>query len=66
MNYKVKQVTYIDSAIDSGQTDEIQKPIANVAVGFVIYEDRDCIVLAQEIIGKDYRGQLSIPKVAVL
>ena len=62
----IEQITYTDSALDSGQTDIIVKPFLMVAVGFVIYEDAECVVLAQELVNEEFRGQLAIPKVSIV
>ena len=63
---KIKRIKYLDSNIDSGQTNEILEPVVIEAIGFVIKETNEYITLAMEIIEKEYRGQLSIPKIAIL
>lgn len=62
---KTKIVKYIDSNIINEQTNEIVKPVIITAVGFVIEETDNYITIAREIIDNEYRGQVSIPKVAI-
>lgn len=63
---EIKTIKYIDSNMIHEQTDEIAKPVVNIAVGFVIEETKDHITLAAELVEKEYRRQLSIPKVAII
>ena len=62
---KKKTIKYIDSQLINEQTEEIAKPQLIVATGFVIAETNDYITLAREVIDKEYRGQVSIPKIAI-
>ena len=63
---KIKRIKYIDSSINSEQSNKIEAPFEIEAVGFVIEETDKHITLAQELIEGEFRGQLSIPKVAIL
>lgn len=63
---QIRQIKYIDSNMIHEQTDEIAKPVINIAVGFVIEETKDHVTIAAELVGKEYRRQLSIPKVAII
>lgn len=64
---KIKRLKYIDSSLNAEQTDMISKPVTIEIVGFVVEETKEHITLAMEIIdGEDYRGQVSIPKVAII
>ncbi len=66
MNLKWKIIEYIDSNCIDDQADEIVQPVEITAIGFVIEETEDHITLAREIIGDEYRGQIAIPKVAIV
>ena len=59
-----KTIKYIDSQLIDEQTDEVAKPQLVEATGFVIAENDEYITLARELIGEEYRGQVSIPKVS--
>ena len=61
-----KKVKYIDSNLINDQTDFIAKPEIITAVGFVVEETDEYITIARELVGNEYRGQLSIPKVAII
>ena len=63
--YPLAVVEYVDSALQAEQTNRVAKPFAVTTVGFVIHEDDDALTLCAELVGEDYRGQVSIPKVAV-
>jgi hypothetical protein len=63
---KIAVIEYIDSNMTHEQTSEIVKPEPITTVGFVIDEKDEYITLAAELIGGEYRRQVSIPKVAVL
>ncbi len=65
-NMKHKKIKYIDSNLINDQTDFIAKPEIITSIGFVIKETDDYITITREIVGEEYRGQLSIPKVAIL
>lgn len=58
-------IKYKDSCIVAEQTAEIAKIIIITAIGFLIKEDDEHIVLAQEIIDNEYRGQIAIPKCSI-
>ena len=67
MKNRVQIIKYKDSAISSDQTDEICKIFEMTAVGFVINEDIDQIVIAQELMENgDFRAQLAIPKWSIV
>lgn len=59
-------VNYVDSNMIHEQTDEIIEPEICRTIGYLIKEDDDYITLAAELIGKEYRRQISIPRVAIL
>ena len=61
-----KRIKYIDSNLINEQTDFIAKPKIITAIGFVVEETDEYITIAREIVADEYRGQLSIPKVAIL
>lgn len=63
---KIKTIKYIDSNLIDSQTDEIAEPVVINATGYVIKETDEYIVLARELIEDNYRGQVAIPKVAIL
>lgn len=63
---KKRTVTYIDSALIEVQTSEIAMPKKIIATGFLIKETSEYITLAREIVGDEYRGQISIPKVSII
>jgi len=60
------KVTYIDSCTIDTQTSEVAKPMTIEATGFKVRETDEYITIAREKIGDEWRGQLSIPKVAVI
>lgn len=62
---KIMEVKYIDSNMINEQTDIIAKPQIIEAVGFLVEETKEYITLAREKIGEEWRGQISIPKVAI-
>ena len=66
MKTGIRKITYMDSAIIESQTDEICEPTEIVATGFIVKETNDYLTIARELVGKEYRGQLSIPKVAII
>lgn len=67
MKYRVRTVKYIDSAITAEQSSDIATPFQMTAVGFVIKENHEFITLAQEVMSNgDFRGQISIPIVAII
>ena len=66
MNLKWKIVEYIDSHLIDEQTSEIVQPVKITAIGFVVEETDEYITLAREVIGDEYRGQVSIPKISIL
>ena len=61
------QVTYIDSGIIDEQTSMVANVHVLVAVGFLVHEGDDCIVLAREydVNERDWRGQIAIPNEAI-
>ena len=59
-------IRYVDSQIIEQQTDSVAKPQEIIVVGFIVSETENYITLAREIIGNEYRGQISIPKEAIL
>lgn len=63
---KKKTIRYIDSVLANEQTDIICEPETIEATGFIIKETDKYIVLARELVGKEYRGQLAIPKCSIL
>lgn len=48
------------------QTGEVIKPVEIEIVGYLVYEDDTCVTLAMELVGDEFRNQVSIPKVAIL
>jgi hypothetical protein len=65
--YDLMRFTYMDSSIDTGQSDEPINPCKIEIVGFVIKETKEYVTLANEIVdGEEFRGQVSIPKVAMI
>lgn len=60
------EVEYIDSSIINEQTDEVARPETIKAVGYLIKEAEEYITLSRELVGSEYRGQVSIPKVAII
>ena len=62
----IVRIKYIDSCIISEQTDVIAKPTKIDAIGFLVKETKDYITIARERIRGEWRGQVSIPKVAIL
>jgi hypothetical protein len=64
---RAEVVVYTDAALDDAQTSRLAHPLDAVAVGFLVYEDAGSITLASELIGtSEYRGQIAIPKVAIV
>lgn len=64
---KIKVIKYKDSAITSEQTDEICQVFIMTAVGFVISDSVDQIVIAQELMSNGhFRAQLAIPREAIV
>lgn len=65
-NDKFILIEYIDSNLIHEQTDFIAEPAPMKAIGFLIKETDEFITLAMELTGSDeYRGQLSVPKIAI-
>lgn len=62
---KIVEVEYIDSNILNEQSDYVIKPETIQAIGYLVEETDEYITIARELIDSEYRGQLSIPKVAV-
>lgn len=63
---KFQKISYIDSSVIHGQTEEIATPLVLTTVGFVIKETDEYITLAAELVGDEYRRQISIPKIAII
>ena len=63
---KIIEIEYTDSNIINEQTSEIVKPEIIQAVGYLIKDGQDYITIAREVIKNEYRGQLSIPRVAII
>jgi predicted DNA-binding transcriptional regulator AlpA len=63
-------VRWIDSSLQNGQVDrhDFPKPEVITSVGFVVDETDEYVTLARDDMGHDgdYRGLVSIPKIAVL
>lgn len=63
-------VKYVDSNRIDDQTDEIAHIVVIEAIGFVLWENLERLTIAREIMdtkyGKEYRGQIAIPKKAIL
>lgn len=59
---EIKIVHYYDSCLLDEQTDQVAKIEEVSAIGFVIEDNSDEIVLAREFMGKEFRGQIAIPK----
>ena len=66
VNIKVVEVIYIDSNIINEQTDEIVEPEEIRAIGYLVEETRNYVTITRELVNSEYRGQISIPKVAIL
>ena len=69
--YKIRKLTYEDSAIDDSQNQEILRPAIIEICGFVIEESKNHITMAHEVIyhadgGQCFRGQVAIPKKAII
>ena len=62
----IKRITYIDSNIIEGQTDEVAEPAEIEAIGFVVEISSEYITIAREKMDKEWRGQLSIPIKSIL
>lgn len=62
---KFLEIEYIDSGMIHEQTDEVAEPEYNRTVGYFVDETDIYITLAAEVIGKDWRRQISIPKCAI-
>lgn len=63
---KIKKIKFIDSATTDEQSATPTRPLIIEAVGFLIDETDIYITIARELLGNEYRGQLSIPKVAII
>lgn len=65
---KPKVITWIDSNIfpEQQSIDGEFETAKIISVGFLVKEDDDCIVIASDLIGKDIRRVLIIPKINVL
>lgn len=62
---KIVEVEYIDSNILNEQSDHVIKPETIQAIGYLVEETDEYITIARELIDDEYRGQVSISKVAV-
>lgn len=62
---KVAVVVYVDSAIEDAQTGTLCRPMESDACGFLIRDEPGYVTLSREIMGEEYRGQLSIPREAI-
>lgn len=74
MNFKIAIVKWIDSTyyradyVDNDNDIEQIHPRTLISCGFLIYEDSDCVVLAQDIVVNDApkRVVISIPKASII
>lgn len=62
----IKRINYTDSVTLNEQTDEIAEVEEIIAVGFIVSDTKDSITIARELIGREYRGQLAIPKRSII
>lgn len=60
------KVSYIDSNIIEEQTNQVAEPVKITAIGFLVKETNEYITIAREKIGDEWRGQVSIPKKAII
>ncbi len=58
-------VYYHDSNLIDEQTDKMACIARITAIGFVLRDSEECIILARELIGDEYRGQIAIPKKSI-
>ena len=67
---EIDVITWNDSVMVSDQTDEIAGYCAVESAGFIVHEDDDEVVLAQDILRSlpqtQYRSQIAIPKSAIV
>ena len=66
---KIIKIKYVDAVTINGQSSELAIPEFFEAVGFLVKETKDYIIIAREDIGNgdgEWRGQLGVPKSSIL
>lgn len=63
---KILEIEYLDSNMIHIQTDEVAQPEIMKTIGYLVQETGEYITLSAEIVGNDWRRQISIPKCAIL
>jgi len=63
---KIAVVVYVDSALEDAQTGTVITPADAVeVVGFLLRDEPEYVTLTRELMGEQYRGQVSIPRCAI-